>query len=151
MAAESAVASDADAGAATVLLAVNGGLMRGLPAEHAMHAAGATFVEEARTAPAFRLWNVDDAVPFAHPAMQRVGDGCGASVAVELWAVPAAGLASILNFEPVGLAVGKVPLADGRTVLGVLGEAYRWREGRCPPAKGSPQVAHACPWRTLSA
>jgi hypothetical protein len=41
---------------------------------------------------------------------------------VEIWAVPPAGLASILLKEPPGLSIGKVKLADGSEVLGVLGE-----------------------------
>ena len=60
-----------------VLLAVNGTLMRGLELSPNMVDAGACFVEEAATAPYYRLWSVND----AHPAMQRVSDGAGASVA----------------------------------------------------------------------
>ena len=44
--------------------------------------------------------------------------------AVALWAVPLAGLASILQNEPPGLAIGKVVLKDGSVVLGVLGEPW---------------------------
>ena len=47
---------------------------------------------------------------------------CAVSVAVEVWQVPAAGLASVLMKEPAGLSVGKVPLSDGEVVLGVIGE-----------------------------
>ncbi len=50
--------------------------------------------------------------------------GDGTSVAVEVWDVPVAGLASILLAEPPGLAIGKVVLRDGSIVLGVLGEAF---------------------------
>ena len=57
-----------------------------------------------------------------HPAMIRVTDGSGVAVAVEVWSVPAAGLAGILLNEPPGLSIGKVNLADGSTVLGVIGE-----------------------------
>jgi hypothetical protein len=46
----------------------------------------------------------------------------GVAVQVKVCAVPAAGLAKILLSEPPGLAIGKVRLADGSTVLGVLGE-----------------------------
>jgi hypothetical protein len=53
--------------------------------------------------------------------MIRVAHG-GRPVAVEVWEVPAAGLATILRGEPPGLCVGKVRLADGEDVLGVLGE-----------------------------
>ena len=106
----------ADTGA--VLLAVNGTLMRGLKLSPNMAAAGASFVREADTEPVYRIWTVND----DHPAMIRVTDGSGVAVAVEVWSVPAAGLAGILLNEPPGLSIGKVNLADGSTVLGVLGE-----------------------------
>ena len=79
--------------------------------------AGATFVREARTAPVYRLWSIDD----RHPAMIRV-DGGGAAIALEIWSVPPEGLASILLKEPPGLCIGKVRLEDGSETLGVLGE-----------------------------
>lgn len=101
-----------------VLLAVNGTLMRGLKLSANMAAAGATFLREAHTEPAYRLWTVND----DHPAMIRVTDGSGTAVAVEVWSVPAAGLAGILLNEPPGLSIGKVRLDDGSTVLGVIGE-----------------------------
>jgi hypothetical protein len=100
-----------------VLLAVNGTLMRGLALNQNLVDAGATFVRETSTAPAYRLWSIGD----RHPAMVRVRDG-GVDVAVEVWSVPAAGLASILLGEPPGLSIGKVALVDGSEVLGVLGE-----------------------------
>jgi hypothetical protein len=103
---------------APLLLAVNGTLMRGLKLNPNMAAAGATFVRKAMTEPTYRLWSIDD----DHPAMVRVTDGTGAKVAVEVWSVPAAGLAGILLNEPPGLSVGKVRLDDGAIVLGVLGE-----------------------------
>lgn len=104
----------------SVLLAVNGTLMRGLPLEPNLLNAGAKFLCEAKTEKAYRLWSIRD----DHPAMIRVRPGTGPStqVDVEVWEVPAAGLASVLLQEPEGLTVGKVKLADGRTVLGVVGE-----------------------------
>jgi len=100
-----------------VLLAVNGTLMRGLPLNGHLLAVGATFVRETKTAPSYRLWSIDD----VHPAMFRVSSG-GASISVEVWAVPPAGLATILLREPPGLSIGKVRLLDGEETLGVLGE-----------------------------
>ncbi len=101
-----------------VLLAVNGTLMRGLELNHNMETAKATFVRETATEPVYRLWTIND----EHPAMLRVTDGTGSKVSVEVWSVPAAGLAGILLNEPPGLCVGKVRLEDGSIVLGVLGE-----------------------------
>jgi len=100
-----------------VHLAVNGTLMRGLELNPSMIDAGAVFVRETTTAPSYRLWSIDD----RHPAMIRVASG-GVPVAVEVWAVPPEGLAKILLQEPPGLCIGKVKLADGEEVLGVIGE-----------------------------
>ena len=101
----------------SVLIAVNGTLMRGLELNANLVEAGATFVREARTAPVYRLWSIDD----RHPAMIRVDVG-GAAIALEVWSVPSEGLASILLKEPPGLCIGKVRLEDGSETLGVLGE-----------------------------
>jgi hypothetical protein len=102
-----------------LILAVNGTLMRGLELNPNLIEVGATFVAEATTAPCYRLWTIQD----RHPAMMRFKQG-GASVQLELWSVPPAGLGSILSREPAGLAIGKVVLSDGSEVLGVLGEAF---------------------------
>jgi len=101
----------------TLNLAVNGTLMRGLELNGNLLNVGATFVREAETEPAYRLWSIDD----RHPAMLRVREGGGA-IALEIWDVPVAGLTAILLQEPPGLCIGKVRLSDGEVVLGVLGE-----------------------------
>ena len=121
-----------------MLLAVNGTLMRGLELNGNLLAAGARFVREARTAPAYRLWSIDD----RHPAMVRVTAG-GAAIAVEIWEVPPAGIADILVKEPAGLCIGKVELDDGSETLGVLGE----------PAliEGRREITHHGGWRAYLA
>ena len=101
----------------SILLAVNGTLMRGLELNPNLLAAGATFVRETTTEPFYRLWSIDD----RHPAMIRAPKG-GVAVAVEVWAMPPEGLAAILLQEPPGLCIGKVKLADGTTILGVIAE-----------------------------
>jgi carbamate kinase len=100
------------------LVAVNGTLMRGLKLNANMMEAGATFVRETTTEPAYRIWSIND----QYPAMMHVSDGTGARVTVEVWSVPRGGLAKIFFKEPPGLSIGKVRLDDGSTVLGVLGE-----------------------------
>ncbi len=103
----------------TVYLAVNGTLMRGLELNANMELVGAQFVREASTEPTYRMWSIND----RHPAMMRVSQG-GAAIAVEIWAVPAPRMAFLLLLEPPGLCIGKVRLADGEEVLGVIGEAF---------------------------
>ena len=102
-----------------MLLAVNGTLMRGLELNGNLLDCGGSFVREAKTAPVYRLYSIDD----VHPAMLRVESG-GAAIALEIWDLPAAGFAQVLAGEPAGLCIGKVALADGEELLGVLGEPW---------------------------
>ena len=101
-----------------VLLAVNGTLMRGLELNPNLVEVGAIFVRETTTEPCYRIWSIND----RHPGMVRVREG-GVAVAVEVWAVPPAGLAEVLLREPPGLSIGKVKLSDGEVVHGVLAES----------------------------
>lgn len=122
----------------SVLLAVNGTLMRGLELNGNLLAVDAKFVREAKTVPQYRLWSIND----RHPAMQRVVKG-GASIELELWEVPASGLATVLMEEPSGLCIGKVELSGGETVLGVLGEAAL--------CEGQREITEHGGWRTYCA
>jgi gamma-glutamylcyclotransferase (GGCT)/AIG2-like uncharacterized protein YtfP len=123
----------------TVLLAVNGTLMRGLELNANLVSAGAEFVRETATAPVYRLWSIGD----RHPAMMRSETG-GAAIMVEVWSVPAEGIAAILQNEPPGLCVGKVRLVDGVEVLGVLGESVLCEGQREITSFGGwrPYIAH---------
>ena len=95
------------------LLFVNGTLMRGLK----LHANldGAEFVEEARTAPTYRIHTIGD----VHPGMYMVPEG-GVSVAGEIYRVPDAVWRRVEAGEPPGLYRGPVSLDDGRVVPGIL-------------------------------
>jgi gamma-glutamylcyclotransferase (GGCT)/AIG2-like uncharacterized protein YtfP len=94
-------------------LFVNGTLMRGLP----LHAnlAGAAFLGEVRTAPRYRLYSIAD----RHPGMFEVAND-GVAVQGELYRVPAAVWRRVESREPAGLYRGRVQLADGRIVDGIL-------------------------------
>ena len=101
------------------LLAVNGTLMRGLELNHNMIAAQGEFVREDRTDACYRIWSIND----RHPGMLRVKSG-GVAVSLEVWSLPMASLGALLLSEPAGLSIGKVVLADGSEVLGVLAEPW---------------------------
>jgi hypothetical protein len=103
-----------------VEIAVNGTLMRGLELEPNLVNLGSTFIREDRTMPEYRLYSIND----VHPAMVRVPANAtnGVSVAVEIWCVPADGVAVLLGKEPPGLSIGKAGLMDNSTVLGVIAE-----------------------------
>lgn len=100
-----------------VLLAVNGGLMRGLQVNYILQAAGAVFVRDDLTEPAYRFWSIND----IHPAMVRVNAG-GVPILVEIWSLTLEALTFVLLNEPPGLTIGRVVLANGSEVLGVIGE-----------------------------
>ena len=108
--------------------------MRGLELNRNLIEAQATFVRKARTAPCYRLWSIND----LHPGMVRCKEG-GASIELEIWAVPPGGLASVLLHEPAGLVIGKIVLADGSEVLGVLAEAFL--------CEGHAEITHFGGWR----
>ncbi|MFK8183003.1 MAG: glutamyl-tRNA amidotransferase [Phormidesmis sp.] len=122
----------------TLKLAVNGTLMRGLALCPNLLNVGATFERQARTEATYRLWTIDD----KYPAMIKVREG-GVAVAVEVWAVPLAGLGIVLSQEPPGLAIGKVMLADGEEVLGVIGEPLT--------VEGKTEITQYGGWRAYQA
>ena len=99
--------------------AVNGTMMRGLELNVNLQKVGAIFVREEITASIYRLWSIAD----RHPAMLRVSKN-GQAIALEIWSITPAALGEILLSEPAGLCIGKVVLADGQEVLGVLGEPF---------------------------
>jgi gamma-glutamylcyclotransferase (GGCT)/AIG2-like uncharacterized protein YtfP len=100
-----------------VLLAVNGGLMRGMSSHQVMLDAGAVFLREDATEPAYRLWSIDD----QFPAMLRVAEG-GASIVVEVYELSTRGFTAVLQREPAGLSVAHVRLIGGEILLGVVAE-----------------------------
>src|SRR4051812_9484665 len=98
---------------ASSLLFVNGTLMRGLALHKNLE--GAEFVEEAHTAPTYRIHSIGD----VHPGMYLVPRG-GVSVAGEIYSVPDEVWRRVEAGEPPGLYRGPVSLADGRVVPGIL-------------------------------
>jgi allophanate hydrolase len=99
-------------------LLVVGAHLSGQPLNHELLGAGGTLVGPAGTAPRYRLFALDTVPP--KPGLVR-GEG-GASIAGELWRLPAAGFARFMTALAAPMAVGRVCLADGRDVLGFLCE-----------------------------
>lgn len=118
----------------TTLLAVNGTLMRGLKLNHNLINVGAEFVREDVTDKHYRLWSIND----DHPAMIRTIEESN-FVDLEIWALPMAAFATVLSNEPAGLSIGKVKLADGSEILGVLGEPCL--------VEGQKEITHTGGWR----
>jgi hypothetical protein len=117
-------------------LAVNGTLMRGLELNHNLLELGGVFMEEALTAPCYRLWSIND----QYPAMQRCAKG--EQISLEIWSIEPSNIGELLSREPAGLSVGKILLADHREVLGILGESYL--------CKGKREITHFGGWRNYT-
>jgi allophanate hydrolase len=105
----------------TVCVAVCGAHMSGLALNHQLTSRGARLLELAQSAPEYRFYALA-AGPVQRPGMVHVATG-GASVALELWEMPAAHFGSFVDGIPAPLGIGKVKLNDGRCVSGFVCEA----------------------------
>lgn len=122
-------------------LAVVGAHLRGLPLHGQLREREAVFVGEARTAPAYRLVALPGTVP-PKPGLLRVGPG-GASIALELWALPQRHVGSFLALIPPPLGLGSLSLDDGRIVHGFLCETEA--------AQGAEDISAHGGWRAYLA
>lgn len=112
----------------TVLLAVCGAHMSGLPLNPELTSRGAKLVEKTVTAPSYRFFALES---FSPP---RPGLVCspkeGSMIEVEVWEVPGKAFGSFFNGVPSPLALGTITLKDGRTVKGFLCESYAVADAR---------------------
>jgi allophanate hydrolase len=104
----------------TVIAAV-GAHMSGLPLNSQLTSRGGRFLEATETAPSYRFFALAGGPP-ARPGLLRTSDN-GASIALELWALPDPGVAGFLSGIPAPLSIGTIELADGRHVQGFLVES----------------------------
>jgi allophanate hydrolase len=105
-----------------IAIAVVGAHLSGMPLNGELRTLGARLIGPAMTAPDYRLYALAGTRP-AKPGMLRVAEGKGASIALEVWALPAAGFGSFVNAIPAPLSIGSLRLADGSSVKGFLVEA----------------------------
>ncbi|MGD1015685.1 MAG: allophanate hydrolase [Roseiarcus sp.] len=118
-------------------LVVIGAHMEGLPLNHQLAAVGGRLMEAVRTAPEYRLVAFAEMNP-PRPGMVRVGKG-GASIAAEVWRLPAAAFGAFVANVETPHAIGKVAIEDGRWLPGFL----------CDPlaAAGRPDIGAYGGWR----
>ena len=108
--------------AGRIELAVVGAHLSGLPLNGELKALGATFVREAKTTADYRLFALPNTTP-PKPGLLRVAAGEGASIAVEIWALDAAGFGAFVAAIPAPLGIGALAFADGSSAKGFLVEA----------------------------
>jgi allophanate hydrolase len=106
----------------TVLVAVAGAHLSGLPLEADLAALGGRLHARARTAGGYRL-HLLPGPGVARPGLVRTGDGPAGGIAVEVWELPEQGVGALLGSVPAPLGLSRVQLDDGTSVTGFLAEA----------------------------
>ena len=109
------------ANAGTFKIVVCGAHMAGLALNTQLTARGATLIKEASTAPTYRLYALAGGPPY-RPGLVRV-EQAGASIAVEVWALPHSQVGDFLRLVSSPLAIGTLELAEGERAHGFLCEA----------------------------
>ncbi|HEX3801854.1 MAG TPA: allophanate hydrolase [Solirubrobacteraceae bacterium] len=106
----------------TIVLAVAGAHMQGLPLSHQLTDWGARPLHRVRTAPNYRFYELPGE-GVRRPGLVRVHRG-GAAIEVELWEIAPQALGVLVGKVSPPLAIGTVELADGREVTGFVCEGY---------------------------
>jgi hypothetical protein len=106
---------------------------RGYPLHGQLLTLGARFLRVGHTAPVYRLLALDGP-GVARGGLVRVAEG-GDSVEVELFELAVGAVGELVVSLPAPLAVGRLELADGDPVVGIVCEA--WAGGTDVTAHGS--------------
>lgn len=123
--------------AGTVLVAVCGAHLSGLPLNGQLTQRGARLLGAVKSAPEYKFYALAGG-PVQRPGMVRVKDGeGGAAIDMEIWELPAEHFGSFVNGIPAPLGIGKVKLADGSWVSGFVCEAIGVEGGAEITALGS--------------
>lgn len=102
-------------------IAVCGAHMSGLPLNGELTSREARFLGTSRTAPAYGLFSLPGGPPH-RPGLCRRDNGKGASIAIELWAIPKKAMGDFMVGIPSPLTIGTVEIEDGSLVKGFLCE-----------------------------
>lgn len=121
----------------TVVLAVCGAHMSGLPLNHELTSRGAKLMEKTSTASVYRFFALESFTP-PRPGLVHVSEG-GESIDVEVWEIPSEQFGSFFNGIPSPLALGSLILADGKIVKGFLCESYA--------VEGAKEITQLGGWR----
>jgi allophanate hydrolase len=120
-----------------VPLAVCGAHLSGQPLNYQLQQAEAFLIEACGTAPEYRFYALRGTIP-PKPGLVRATAG-GASIEVEVWAVPMEKFGGFVAAVPPPLAIGTCTLESGRNVKSFV----------CEPAalKDADEITHLRSWR----
>ena len=133
---------DVDAAPAeTVLLAVVGAHLNGMPLHWQLTSRDARLVAVTTTAPTYRLYAIANSTP-PKPALVQVADG-GAAIQLEVYEMAMDRFGGFVTEVPGPLAIGSVTLASGEIVKGFVAEPRAMT--------GAQDITHLGGWRAYIA
>jgi allophanate hydrolase len=103
-----------------IAIAVVGAHLSGMVLNGELKTLRGRLLEATSTAPDYKLYALSTTPP--KPGMLRVEAGTGSSIALEIWALPAAAFGEFVAAIPPPLSIGTIRLADGRGVKGFIVE-----------------------------
>ena len=123
-----------------VRLGVVGAHLRGQPLNGELLGLRASFVQQTRTAPHYRLFVLPDTSP-AIPGMVRSENG--GSIEIEVWQLAAAAFGTLVASVPPPLVIGNIELVSGEWIKGFLCEEVALKEAS--------EITNMGGWRTYLA
>jgi len=106
-----------------IFVAVVGAHLTGQPLNGQLTERGGYLIKTCSTAPEYRLYALKDTVP-PKPGLQRVLDGSGHAIEVEVWALPVDSFGSFMKLVSSPLGIGTLRLSDGTDVKGFICEPF---------------------------
>jgi allophanate hydrolase len=105
-----------------ISVAVLGAHLSGQPLNWQLTQRGARLVKTCRTAPGYRFYAIEGAIP--KPGLVREDRFQGPGIEVEIWAVPEDRFGSFVEGVPAPLGIGNAVMEDGDTVKCFICEPY---------------------------
>jgi allophanate hydrolase len=105
-----------------IAVAVLGAHLNGQPLNWQLTGRGARLLKTCRTAPGYRLYSLEGAIP--KPGLSREEGFAGPGIEVEIWAVPEDQFGSFVAAVPPPLGIGNAVLDNGDTVKCFICEPY---------------------------
>ena len=118
---------DAISAKGSIEIVVVGAHLSGMPLNYQLTERGGAFIRAVQTTEDYRLYALPGGPPF-RPGLLQVEKGTGAAIAVEVWALPAAGFGQFVDGIPAPLGIGTLKLSDGATARGFIVEALAVKE-----------------------
>lgn len=128
--------------AGMIEIAVVGAHLSGMPLNREVTGLGGVFLRSTTTTADYRFFALPGGPP-ARPGLLRVHPGDGAPIALEVWALPAAGFGTLVASIPGPLGITTLALADGTNVKGFIVEAAAVVDAR--------DITHHGGWRAYCA